>query len=540
MTTNVLSFLENRAKFRPDVIAVTEGERNITYGKLLEDSRRIGSALGAATVPTEPPVASASKAEDDFKYRTGKESEQGVNSPDGCPGEVHCPIGVYMEKGIDALSAFFGIVYSGCCYSMLNPELPEKRLAGIGAVLQIKSVVTHKRRKEQAERLFPEAEVFCVEDLRRHAANDAFLASIRENSVDTDPLYINFTSGSTGTPKGIVVSHRSVIDFITCFTDIFHITPEDVIANQAPFDFDVSVKDIYSAMYTGAELVIVPRELFSAPARLIDYLCEKQVTVLIWAVSALCLISTFHGLDYRTPQSIRKILFSGESMPFRHLCEWRKHLPDALYANLYGPTEITCNCTYHILEKDRDYTDGIPVGKHFPNEDVFLLNEEGCRITQAGETGRILVRGTALALGYYRLPEKNAVQFIQNPLQQNYPEPVYDTGDLGMYNERGELMFLGRSDNQIKHMGHRIELEEIERAMNRVNGVDHSVCIFDRKKDRLKGFYTGTATREEIIRILEETLPVYMIPGFIRKMDQMPLTKNGKTDRRKMVEMCGG
>ena len=540
MTTNVLSFLENRARIRPAAIAVTEGEREITYGKLLEDSRRIGSALGAAAALTESPVESGNKAEDDFESRMENESEPGGNVPAVAPGAVHRPVGVYMEKGIDALSAFFGIVYSGCCYSMMNPDLPDARLSRIGAVLQIKAVVTQKKRKEKAKSLFPGAEVFCIEDLRGHAVKAAFLASVRENSVDTDPLYINFTSGSTGIPKGIVVSHRSVIDFITCFTDIFHITQEDVIANQAPFDFDVSVKDIYSAMYTGAKLVIVPRKLFSAPVRLIDYLCEKQVTVLIWAVSALCLISTFHGLDYRTPQSIRKILFSGEIMPFRHLCEWRKHLPDAMYVNLYGPTEITCNCTYHILEKDRDYADGIPAGKHFPNEDVFLLNEEGRRITREGETGRIMVRGTALALGYYGLPEKNAVQFIQNPLQQNYPEPVYDTGDLGSYNNRGELMFLGRSDNQIKHMGHRIELEEIERAMNRVNGVDHCVCMFDSEKKRLKGFYTGTATREEICRILKESLPVYMIPGYIRKVAQMPLTKNGKTDRRKVLEMCGG
>ncbi|WP_352397883.1 AMP-binding protein [[Clostridium] aminophilum] len=540
MTTNVLGFLEEQAKNRPEAIAVTEDNRNITYGKLMEESRRIGSALGAAAALTDHPVQSDNKAEADSKSGIENENEQGADSLAGGPDAVHWPVGVYMEKGTDALSAFFGIVYSGCCYSMLNPELPDARLSGIGSVLQIKAIVTQRVRKEKAERLFPGAEVFCIEDLRSHAVNDAFLASIRENSVDTDPLYINFTSGSTGIPKGIVVSHRSVIDFITCFTDIFHITSEDVIANQAPFDFDVSVKDIYSAMYAGAELVIVPRELFSAPARLIDYLCEKKVTVLIWAVSALCLISTFHGLDYRTPESIRKILFSGEIMPYRHLSEWRKHLPDAMYANLYGPTEITCNCTYHILEKDRDYADGIPAGKHFPNEDVFLLSDEGRRITRAGDPGRIMVRGTALALGYYRLPEKNALQFIQNPLQQNYPEPVYDTGDLGKYNDRGELMFLGRSDNQIKHMGHRIELEEIERAMNRVRGVERSVCIFDRKKDRLKGFYMGTATREEIHRILEEVLPVYMIPGFIRKMDQMPLTKNGKTDRRKVLEMCGG
>ena len=133
------------------------------------------------------------------------------------------------------------------------------------------------------------------EDLLETPENPALLRRVRENALDTDPLYANFTSGSTGTPKGVVVAHRSVIDFIECFTELFHISEEDVIGNQAPFDFDVSVKDIYSAMKTGARLEIIPRPLFSAPAALLDHLCDREVTTMIWAVSALCLITTFHG-----------------------------------------------------------------------------------------------------------------------------------------------------------------------------------------------------------------------------------------------------
>ena len=137
--------------------------------------------------------------------------------------------------------------------------------------------------------------------------------------IDTDPLYVNFTSGSTGLPKGVLVSHRSVLDFIDVFADTFSFTSNDRIGNQAPFDFDVSVKDIYGALKAQATLVIIPRRLFSRPKELLDFLCEHKVTALIWAVSALCLISTFHGLDYRTPDTVNKVLFSGEVMPLKHL-----------------------------------------------------------------------------------------------------------------------------------------------------------------------------------------------------------------------------
>ena len=503
MTTNVLRLLERSTAQHPDKTAVTENARHLTYRELTETSRRIGSAL--------------------TKY-------VGIGSP----------VGIYMEKGIDALCSFFGTVYAGGFYTMLNTELPDNRLSQICEVLQAEIVITTDDLRAKAAELFPGARILTVSALSAHEADEAVLEKIQSRMIDTDPLYVNFTSGSTGTPKGIVVSHRSVIDFISCFTELFGITENDVIANQAPFDFDVSVKDIYSAIYTGAELVIVPRQLFSVPAKLIDYLCDNKTTTMIWAVSALCLISTFHGLDYKTPETVNKILFSGEVMPYKHLIQWQKHLPDALYVNLYGPTEITCNCTYHILEKGRDYSQGIPVGIPFPNEDVFLLANGKELVTEQGRIGIITVRGTALALGYYRLPEKNSECFIQNPLNDKYPEPVYLTGDLGQFNERGELVFCGRADFQVKYMGHRIELEEIERAMAAIDGVERCFCDFDEKKQRLKGYYVGTIEKNELHAAMKAVLPVFMIPGQIRKIETIVLNKNGKIDRKKTIEQLGG
>ena len=159
-------------------------------------------------------------------------------------------------------------------------------------------------------------------------------------------------------------------------------------------------------------------------------------------------------------------------MPSKHLESWRSHLPNARFVNLYGPTEITCNCTYHILDPQRSYADGIPIGRAFPNEQVFLLAEDGREVTQPGTVGEICVRGTALALGYYCAPVHTAAAFVHNPLHSRYPERIYRTGDLGRYAENGELFFCGRKDFQIKHMGHRIELEEIERAIANLIGIE--------------------------------------------------------------------
>lgn len=503
MNTNVLSYLERSAEKYPDRPALVDESGSLSYCQTLEYCRRLGTGLSQLVRPG-----------------------QGV--------------GVYMEKTAQTLCVFFGAVYAGCFYSALNTELPPSRLAQIASVLEPGIIVTTQALASAAREIFGDAKLVTVEELENTQADPVRLEQLRKRMVDTDPLYVNFTSGSTGVPKGIVVCHRSVLDFIGCFTRLFDITCEDVIANQAPFDFDVSVKDIYSALATGATLVVIPRRLFSAPAQLADFLCEYKVTTMIWAVSAICLLTTFHALEYRTPETVNKILFSGEVMPYKALKELNKYLPHATLVNLYGPTEITCNCTYHVLDPQRDYSGAIPIGIPFPNEDVFLLDGENRLVTEPEIPGEICVRGTALALGYYRNPEQNAAHFVQNPLNPWYPELIYRTGDLGRYNELGELVFSGRKDFQIKYMGHRIELEEIEREMAAIAGVERCCCVFDEKRARLKGFYIGSITKEELHSAMKAKLPEFMIPGMIRQVEDMPLTKNGKIDRRALDELAGG
>lgn len=490
---SVLDMLENSANMYSNKIAVTYIDRSITYKELLDNSKLIGSNL--------------------CKYIS-----------------INDPVIVFMDKGIDTLSIFFGILYAGGCYSLVNPDFPSIRIKQINEVLESNVIITNKDNYDKCKSIFIDKTILLIDDLY-NKEDISILDDIYNKKLDIDPVYINFTSGSTGTPKGVVVSHRSIIDFIPIFTKKFNINESDLLANQAPFDFDVSVKDIYSTIFVGATLVIVPKEYFSNPTKLLDYLVDNKVTTLIWAVSALCLITTFHGLDYKIPKNVNKVLFSGEVMPIKHLNKWIKALPECLFVNLYGPTEITCNCTYYIIDKNISY-DILPIGVPFNNEKVFLLDENNNIIDSPKNSGEICVSGTCLGLGYYNNMEVTNKSFIQNPLNNKYIETIYKTGDLGEYDESNNIVFKGRKDFQIKYMGHRIELEEIDRAISKIDGIKRVCTIFIEKKNKLYTFYIGDITKEEIIDKLSNLVPVYMIPRVLIKIDEFVLNKNGKIDRK--------
>ena len=507
---NILELLERSAERFPDRPAFGDPEKDITFRELVRKARAAGELL-AADVPSESPVA------------------------------------FYLEKSVDAVIAMFGAVYAGGFYSFIDVRQPAARAQKVLDVLEPAVLITDEENAEKAEELSFGGRRILLKDLLEQVGRtpsgqkeplpllSPVLARIRSAMTDTAPLYVNFTSGSTGTPKGVAVCHRSVIEFIAHFAPLFQVTEEDIFGNQAPFDFDVSVKDIYSGLYTGAKVQIIPREYFSNPTQLMDYLCEKKTTILIWAVSAMCFVSIMNALDYRIPETVRAVGFSGEVMPIKQLNVWKKYLPDAMYVNLYGPTEITCNCTYYVLDPGKEYglEEVIPAGTAFENEKVFLLDEENQEVDPSdlsGE-GEICVGGTCVALGYYRDPERTAAAFVQNPLNDRYPERIYRTGDIGRYDADGNLVYVSRKDFQIKHLGHRIELGEVEADTMARDGVSRACCIYDAKKKRLILFYTGERDKKDLEKELKEILPPFMVPNKTIRLEEMPLNKNGKIDR---------
>lgn len=494
---NVLGYLEESARKYPNKIAFADIEKAITYEELLTRSQAIGSSLALHV-------------------------------------EMNTPIAIFMEKSVDMISLFFGVIYAGCFYVTLDIKQPSTRLKHIMNTLNSNTIVTSQKYLPLLEKKEFDGEVILLEDLQGDIDAQK-LQMIASKHIDTMPLYAIFTSGSTGIPKGVCVAHRSVIDFIDVFINTFSINENDVIGNQAPWDFDVSVKDIYSTIKTGATMQIIPKQYFSMSAKLLDFICEREVTTIIWAVSAVCIISTLKGFEYKVPEKLTKVMFSGEVMPIKQFLIWKHYLPNAMYVNLYGPTEITCNCTYHIIQEDYEAGQVIPIGKPFANEKVFLLDDQDQEVTKEKTLGEICVSGTAVSLGYYNNQQQTSLAFCQNPLNPYYMETIYRTGDLGYYNEQGNLCFASRKDFQIKHMGHRIELGEIENMMDKVEAIQRSCCLFENNK--IIAFYDGDIERRALIRALKKELPAFMIPNVFYQVESFPLTKNGKIDRQELKKL---
>jgi amino acid adenylation domain-containing protein len=360
--------------------------------------------------------------------------------------------------------------------------------------------------------------------------DDEALAAIRDRQLDTDPIYIVFTSGSTGIPKGVVACHRSVIDYIENLSDVLGFNEDTRFANQTPLYFDACLKELYPTLKFGATTYIVPKSLFMFPIKLVEFLNEYKINTVCWVVSALTMISSFKTFDKVVPQYLHTIAFGSEVFPIKQFNIWKETLPNAKFTNLYGPTECTGMCCYYNVNRDFALDEVMPVGRPFHNTEILLLNEKNER-AKAGEVGEICVRGTSLTLGYYHNFEKTNEAFVQNPLNDRYPELIYRTGDLGKYNEFGELVFVSRKDYQIKHMGHRIELGEIEVNVNMLDGISTSCCVYQKEKGKIVLFYVGEMEVKDLVSTLKDKLPRYMIPNRVEKLDTMPLTANGKLDR---------
>ena len=449
------------------------------------------------------------------------------------------PIAVMMEKGARTVAAFLGVALSGNYYTVIDTKMPQSRIEKILETFEPSAILTDRKNIRKAQELNRDYLVY--EDLISRSIseeNKAAVLAAENKIIDTDILYVLFTSGSTGIPKGVIITHRSVIDYTEWVAETFHFDHTTVIGNQAPFYFDNSVLDIYSAIRNGATLHVIPQMLYSFPIRLMEYIRDHDINTIFWVPTVLSRCADLDLLDKCDISCLNNVLFAGEVMPARQLNAWIRRLPDAVFANLYGPTEITVDCTCYIVDRPIQDDESVPIGYACTNTDILVLNEDN-KLVKTGEKGELCVRGSSLALGYYNNPEKTAAAFVQNPLNNLYHELIYRTGDIVHYNERGEIIYDGRRDSQIKHTGHRIELGEIETAVFAHPAIQSNCCLHEAAKDRLHLFYVGDIEEEELRKYLNNLVPEYMLPNVYIHLKQMPLNMNGKIDRVKLKEQLG-
>ena len=495
----ITDYLDKTAKKYPEKIGVKDIDKQYTFSKIRENALKVGSVLG----------------------------EKGLFKK---------PIAIFLDKNVDCFCSMFGVAYSGNFYTILDVTMPQARIERILRILDAEAIITDKKHEQDIQKLDLKFSPIYIEDIYTRTINNLMIECIQNRIIDTDVLYILFTSGSTGDPKGVIISHRNVITYMEWSGKVFGFDSNTIFGSQTPFYFSMSVLDIFQTIRTGAEFVIIPKKLFSLPGDLISYIDETQINTIYWVPSALCQLANINALDNPKLKCVKMILFAGEVMPAKQLNMWRRALPDAFYANLFGPTEVTDICTYYILDREIADDESIPIGKTCDNMDVFIVDENGKEVTGTQE-GEMLVRGASVAYGYYKNPEKTKEAFIQNPLQDSYEEKVYRTGDLVHYNENGEIIYVSRKDFQIKHMGYRIELGEIETAASAIAQIDRVCCIYDMANSEIVLFYTGAIDAKDIKKNIKKKVPRYMIPTRYVTMEEMPLNLNGKIDRGELKKL---
>lgn len=503
MITNILAYLENSATKWADKVAIADDKNSLTFAQWNQYSRNIGTAISQVT----------DKA-------------------------LRKPVLVFVDRRLEGLVGFMGVVQSGNFYVPIDCKMPDQRVKLISDVLNPVAAITVTAADEKTLDLINfQGARLKYDEVILTEADDALLRDIRLQMIDTDPVYSIFTSGSTGVPKGVVIAQRGMVDLAEWLVNTFHFTENDALGNQTPFYFDGSVKDICICLKSGATLNVIGKKYFTFPKLIIPFLNDRKITAILWATSAIVLIGNSDILSVNLPEHLRLVTFAGEAMPAKQLKVWMNKLPEVKFVNLYGPTEITVDCTYYEVNREFGDDEFIPIGNACQNKGILVFNDDN-QLVKVGETGELCVRGTGVALGYYNNKQKTQEVFVQNPLHDLYEDKIYRTGDIVKYNEFGEIEFVSRKDFQIKHKGNRIEMGEIEVAINSIPNITNAACIFDQPNDKIVLYYTSADNQEmDIINLVKDKIPVYMFPEVINHLKVMPYNMNGKIDRIELKKM---
>jgi D-alanine--poly(phosphoribitol) ligase subunit 1 len=436
---------------------------------------------------------------------------------------------------------------SGIPYVCVDEENPSQRLQKIFDTCGVRFVFSDHSLSESLNQFLKIAPITYV-DVSEKSVTDYACLEVGHieysKPVGSSIAYIMFTSGSTGSPKGAAISNDNLLSFIGWSSSYFNVSPSDRFTQVSPLYFDNSVFDLYTAFFSGASLVPVKRSVSKNPRELVKLVDSLKCTIWFSVPSLLVYLLTVKALNKNVFRSIRSIIFGGEGFPKGEL----KKLFDLYFdrsdiINVYGPTESTCICSaFKITEADfEDMQKLAPLGEINPNFKYLILGDDLKRVGR-GEKGELCLLGPNVGLGYYNDSERTETSFIQNPTNKNFRDIMYRTGDI-VYEKNKLLHFAGRADSQIKHMGYRIELEEIEAALNSLPYVSQSVAVYYRKNEKFGKIICFVSSRDDncetrVKRDLTEIIPSYMIPNKVLLQLNLPRTANGKIDRKKLLASC--
>ena len=514
--------LRAAARGGPDRIALVDGEITVTYGELDQRSESLAHHL----------MANAGVARGDR-------------------------VAVYAEKSAAAVVALYAVLKTGAAYVPLDVGSPPARLAAVIADCSVAAVVTTAARFEDAAAIvasvpldaavvvldwpsgpLPPIDGIRVVEAGTERGGHAPTASSGVTSLDL--AYVLYTSGSTGTPKGVMHTHRSALTFVEWAAAEFELDSSDRLSSHAPFHFDLSVFDLYAAALVAATVVLVPPSASVLPAGLRRFIAEAEISVWYSVPSVLSSLARRGGLARSPLGRLRLILFAGEVFAVPVLRDLVSLLPQARFANLYGPTETNVCTWYEVPQRPDEIPDPLPIGRAIPDDEVMAVTDDGRR-AGPGELGELCVRGGTVMEGYWGDPVNTERSLVPNPIGNVSGGRVYRTGDLVQERPDGHFAFLGRRDSQIKSRGYRIELGEIEAALHADPRIAEcaAVAVPDEAiTNRLMAFVVGAVglTEADVRRACAERVPSYMIPESIVLVGDLPRTTTGKVDRRALLD----